>query len=331
MRRAARRARAGAGLLAREVETVFLGGGTPTFTEPAALARLLAALPAAAETTVEANPETVTPALAALLREHGVNRVSLGAQSFQPRLLETLERRARPGDVRAARPHAPRGRFRQRLARPDLRHPGQSARRSRARPRGGARARARAPLLLRARGEAGHALHACARRELERQADAMEGYFERVVETLTAAGYRWYETANFCRVRRRPRPARAPQPRLLAGPRLPRDRDRRRLHGRRPPLAQRPEPAALRGGARARRAPAARARAARRRRRGARAGAPRPPARRAAARLAGLDAALDHERSSGSSGSASSSSGQARCLTRRGRFLGGGVTAELLV
>jgi oxygen-independent coproporphyrinogen-3 oxidase len=35
--------------------------------------------------------------------------------------------------------------------------------------------------------------------ELERQADAMEDYFERVVEQLTAAGYRWYETANFCR------------------------------------------------------------------------------------------------------------------------------------
>src|SRR5581483_692900 len=35
--------------------------------------------------------------------------------------------------------------------------------------------------------------------ELERQADSMESYFERVVETLTAAGYRWYETANFCR------------------------------------------------------------------------------------------------------------------------------------
>ena len=35
--------------------------------------------------------------------------------------------------------------------------------------------------------------------ELERQADAMEDYFERVVESLTAAGYRWYETANFCR------------------------------------------------------------------------------------------------------------------------------------
>jgi oxygen-independent coproporphyrinogen-3 oxidase len=37
--------------------------------------------------------------------------------------------------------------------------------------------------------------------ELERQAESMETYFERVVETLTAAGYRWYETANFCRTR----------------------------------------------------------------------------------------------------------------------------------
>ena len=35
--------------------------------------------------------------------------------------------------------------------------------------------------------------------ELERQAERMESYFERVVARLTAAGYRWYETANFCR------------------------------------------------------------------------------------------------------------------------------------
>ena len=34
--------------------------------------------------------------------------------------------------------------------------------------------------------------------ELERQAEAMEGYVERVVDVLTGAGYRWYETANFC-------------------------------------------------------------------------------------------------------------------------------------
>ena len=36
--------------------------------------------------------------------------------------------------------------------------------------------------------------------ELGRQAEAMEGYFERVVEILTGAGWRWYETANFCRL-----------------------------------------------------------------------------------------------------------------------------------
>src|SRR5205807_919216 len=34
--------------------------------------------------------------------------------------------------------------------------------------------------------------------ELERQAEAMEEYFEVVIRRLTAAGYRWYETANFC-------------------------------------------------------------------------------------------------------------------------------------
>jgi coproporphyrinogen III oxidase-like Fe-S oxidoreductase len=90
------------GLLSERLETVFLGGGTPTFTEPDALQRLLRGLPSAEEVTVEANPETVTPRLAALLREEGVTRVSLGAQSFQPQLLSVLERRAAPDDVRRA-------------------------------------------------------------------------------------------------------------------------------------------------------------------------------------------------------------------------------------
>ena len=58
------------------------------------LARLLAALPACDELTVECNPETITPAKAQVLVEGGVTRVSLGAQSFQPQLLATLERRA---------------------------------------------------------------------------------------------------------------------------------------------------------------------------------------------------------------------------------------------
>src|SRR5262249_52794717 len=90
------------GVLAVGLGTVFLGGGTPTFTEPAALARLLSSLPAAEELTIEANPETVTPGVALLLRERGVNRVSLGAQTFNPELLRVLDRVAGPDDVRRA-------------------------------------------------------------------------------------------------------------------------------------------------------------------------------------------------------------------------------------
>src|SRR4051812_25752894 len=56
-------------VLADSLDTVFVGGGTPTFMQPDALRRVLEALPEAGEVTVEANPETVDPALVALLRE----------------------------------------------------------------------------------------------------------------------------------------------------------------------------------------------------------------------------------------------------------------------
>jgi oxygen-independent coproporphyrinogen-3 oxidase len=186
-------------VLADEVETVFLGGGTPTFTVPGALARLLAGLPRAQETTVEANPETVTPELAALLREHGVDRVSLGAQSFQSRLLETLERRARPEDVRRA-VHTLRAAGFDNVSL-DLIYgiPGQSVADL---ADDLAEALALEPEHLSCyelEAKPGTRFTTAHGAELERQADAMEDYFERVVETLTRAGYRWYETANFCR------------------------------------------------------------------------------------------------------------------------------------
>ena len=88
--------------LAPALDTVFLGGGTPTRTRRDELIRLLKALPAASELTVEANPETVTPDLARALRDAGVTRVSLGAQTFQANLLAVLERRADPDTVRRA-------------------------------------------------------------------------------------------------------------------------------------------------------------------------------------------------------------------------------------
>jgi oxygen-independent coproporphyrinogen-3 oxidase len=186
-------------LLAEPLDTVYLGGGTPTFTEPAALARLLAGLPSAVEVTVEANPETVTPTLAALLHDHGVNRVSLGAQSFRPHLLATLERRAGAENVRrAVRTLRDAGFDNLSL---DLLYgvPGQGT--------ADLDADIDEALALEPEHLSCYELEAKPGtrfthrfgRELERQAEAMEGYFERVVERLTAAGYRWYETANFCR------------------------------------------------------------------------------------------------------------------------------------
>lgn len=87
------------------VETVFVGGGTPTTLPPGELRRLLARLRRLAgasiglEFTVEANPATVTPQIADMLVSEGVNRVSIGAQSFDPAELSVLERNHEPGQV----------------------------------------------------------------------------------------------------------------------------------------------------------------------------------------------------------------------------------------
>jgi coproporphyrinogen III oxidase-like Fe-S oxidoreductase len=80
------------------VTSVFVGGGTPTLLPPGDLARLLGRLaellPFApgAEVTVEANPETVDAAMADGLAGVGVTRVSMGAQSFDDRVLAALGR-----------------------------------------------------------------------------------------------------------------------------------------------------------------------------------------------------------------------------------------------
>jgi oxygen-independent coproporphyrinogen-3 oxidase len=184
--------------LATRLETVFLGGGTPTFTEAGALRRLLGALPPAAELTVEANPETVTPELALLLRESGVTRVSLGAQSFQPQLLDVLERQAGPDDVRRAFYHLRDASFDNISL--DLLHgiPGQSAS---ALELDIDEALSLAPEHIsyyELEAKPGTRFTHAHGAELARQAEAMEGYYEAVIERLTAAGYRWYETANFC-------------------------------------------------------------------------------------------------------------------------------------
>jgi putative oxygen-independent coproporphyrinogen III oxidase len=186
-------------LLAPELETVFLGGGTPTFTEPGALERLLRELPPAAEVTVEANPETVTQELARMLRRLGVNRVSLGVQSFRPRLLSVLERVAQPDTVRRAFYHLRDAGFDNISF--DLIYgiPGQSASDLEADLGDALDLGPEHLSCYELEAKPGTRFTHAHGDELARQADAMESYFEIVVEHLTSAGYRWYETANFCR------------------------------------------------------------------------------------------------------------------------------------
>jgi oxygen-independent coproporphyrinogen-3 oxidase len=188
------------GVLAADLETIFLGGGTPTFTTPVELERLLAALPPCGELSVEANPETVTPELAARLCRNGVDRVSLGAQSFNTSLLAVLGRVAGPDDVRRA-VYALRDAGLDNISL-DLIYgiPGQEP--------ADLDADLDQALALEPEHLSAYELEAkpgtrfthAHGRELARQAEAMESYFERVVDRLTGAGYRWYETANFCRL-----------------------------------------------------------------------------------------------------------------------------------
>ena len=81
------------------VRTRYFGGGTPSLCTPEAVARLLdhAAMlfdcSAAEETTLEANPDDLTPAYLAALRRAGVDRLSVGIQSFDDACLKLMNRR----------------------------------------------------------------------------------------------------------------------------------------------------------------------------------------------------------------------------------------------
>lgn len=92
------------------VRTIFVGGGTPTLLEPSLLVQSLRTIRSLAtgsleEFTVEANPETVTAEVAQALKDAGVDRVSMGCQSFHPDHLKTLERWHDPASVPVAVDH----------------------------------------------------------------------------------------------------------------------------------------------------------------------------------------------------------------------------------
>ncbi|MCW2621105.1 MAG: coproporphyrinogen oxidase [Frankiales bacterium] len=90
------------------IDTVFVGGGTPTLLPSADLVRVLRAADAlfglapGAEVTTEANPDSVTPASLAALRAGGFTRVSFGMQSAASHVLQVLDRTHTPGRAAAA-------------------------------------------------------------------------------------------------------------------------------------------------------------------------------------------------------------------------------------
>jgi oxygen-independent coproporphyrinogen-3 oxidase len=93
---------------ARHARTIFFGGGTPSLLSATQTRRLLHACRSAfaldedAEVTLEANPGTLTLEHLIELRAAGINRLSIGAQSFDAVLLKTLGRTHSPGEIRQA-------------------------------------------------------------------------------------------------------------------------------------------------------------------------------------------------------------------------------------
>jgi oxygen-independent coproporphyrinogen III oxidase len=92
----------------RPLDAVYFGGGTPSHVSPSLLGRVIGALRSLhgiagpSEMSVEANPEDITVEKAHGLREAGFNRISFGAQSFDPVILAALGRRHEGSHIAAA-------------------------------------------------------------------------------------------------------------------------------------------------------------------------------------------------------------------------------------
>ena len=184
-----------------QLKTVYLGGGTPTLLGVELLGKLLEAVrvrtAAGAEITVEANPSTITPELAAALKEAGVNRVSLGVQSFNERLRRNLGRAGGAGAVARAVAGLRGGGIDNLGLDLIFGIPGQSLDDLKEDLR---RALELAPPHLSCYElsvkEGGDYQKRWAG-ELEQTAKSGPRFYETVVDTLEDAGYRWYETSNF--------------------------------------------------------------------------------------------------------------------------------------
>ncbi len=183
------------------LSTVYLGGGTPTLMRPHRLRGVLddlrPRLADGAEVSIEANPETVDRDQLRELRAIGITRISLGAQSFRPHLLAGLDRGASPDQVRSAVACAQDAGFASVSVDLMFGVPGQSPE--------DLEADLAEVVALGVDHISWYELEIKEGTALERMGaelpdeDRAADAYERVVEGLEAAGYRWYETANFAR------------------------------------------------------------------------------------------------------------------------------------
>lgn len=195
------------------VSTIYLGGGTPSLLKPRLVGRIVDAaarhfaLESRAEVTIEANPGTLTPASLAGYRAAGVNRLSLGVQSFDDRMLVRLGRVHTAREAREAFAAARAAGFDNISV--DLIHslpgqePGQWLEELR-------HAAALGPEHISAYGLTVEEGTPFAREEEEGSLilpaeDDAARMFEETAEALAPAGYEHYEIANFARPGRRSR------------------------------------------------------------------------------------------------------------------------------
>ncbi len=187
------------------VDTVFVGGGTPSLLGADGLGNVLGAvratfgLAADAEVTTESNPESTSPEFFAGLRAAGYTRVSLGMQSAVPHVLATLDRRHTPGRAVAAAREARAAGFEHVSLDLIYGTPGETTddlRTSLAAALGAGVDHVSAYSLI---VEEGTALA----RRIDRgelpapDDDVLAADYELIDDTLTGAGFGWYEVSNW--------------------------------------------------------------------------------------------------------------------------------------
>ena len=193
-------------LQGQQVGCIYIGGGTPSTLQPDQFNRLFdcidhhVAVEADAEITIEANPNTASPETLALLKSRGVNRLSIGVQSFADPVLVSIGRAHSAGDALAA-VHAARAAGFGNIG-IDLMYgiPGQNDQHWQSTLETALSLQLEHLSVYSLSLDDGSQLSQDARagRESLPDDDAVSGMYHTAVESLAAAGYRHYEISNFC-------------------------------------------------------------------------------------------------------------------------------------